>query len=104
LSYDDSPEHPGEIQILAKTYNDFTAGVLENQQGFCAVATTEEIEKQDYILTPGRYVGFKEDNVDDEPFDQKMERLTSELSDMFNKSHEIEAEIRKNLGALGYEI
>jgi type I restriction enzyme M protein len=33
-----------------------------------------------------------------------MERLTSELSDMFNKSHEIEAEIRKNLGALGYEI
>lgn len=104
LSYDDSPEHPGEIQILAKTYNDFVAGILENQQGFCAVATTEEIAKQDYILTPGRYVGFKEDDVDDEPFDQKMERLTSELSDMFNKSHEIEAEIKKNLGALGYEI
>lgn len=39
-----------------------------------------------------------------EPFEEKMARLTSELSDLFDKSHELEAEIRKNLGAIGYEI
>ena len=39
-----------------------------------------------------------------EAFEEKMSRLTSELSDMFVKSHELEEEIRKKLGAIGYEI
>ena len=73
-------------------------------KGFCAVADTSEIEKQDYILTPGRYVGIEEQEDDGEPFEEKMDRLTSELSEMFTKSHELEAEIRKKLGAIGYEI
>ena len=68
------------------------------------VADLQTIEKQDYILTPGRYVGIEEQEEDSEPFDEKMARLTSELSDMFAKSHELEAEIRKKLGAIGYEI
>ena len=71
---------------------------------FCAVATTEEIAKQDYILTPGRYVGIEEQEDDGEPFDEKMKRLTSELSEMFKKSHELENEIREKLGAIGYDI
>ncbi len=69
-----------------------------------AVATTEEIAKQDYILTPGRYVGIEEQEDDGEPFDEKMKRLTSELSKMFAKSHEFENEIREKLGAIGYEV
>ena len=58
-----------------------------------------EIEKQDYILTPGRYVGIEEQEDDGEPFEEKMDRLTSELSEMFAKSHELEDEIRRKLGA-----
>ena len=73
-------------------------------EGFCAVADIAEIEKQDYILTPGRYVGIEEQEDDGEPFEEKMDRLTSELSEMFAKSHELEDEIRRKLGALGYEI
>ena len=55
-------------------------------------------------LTPGRYVGIEEVEDDGEPFEQKMSRLTSELSDMFAKSHKLEEEIRKKLGAIGYEV
>lgn len=33
-----------------------------------------------------------------------MKRLASELSQMFAKSHELEEEIRRKLGAIGYEI
>ena len=73
-------------------------------KGFCAVATTQDIAKQDYILTPGRYVGIEEQKDDGEPFDKKMSRLTSELSEMFKKSHELEDEIRRKLKAIGYEI
>jgi len=93
-----------EIQKMADTYTAFADGSLENEKGFCAVVDTAEIAKQDYILTPGRYVGIEEQEDDGEPFDQKMTRLTSELSDLFAKSHELESEIRKKLGAIGYEI
>lgn len=93
-----------DIKKIADTYKAFADGTLEDVKGFCAVAGTDEIAKQDYILTPGRYVGIEEQEVDDEPFDAKMTRLTGELSAMFAKSHELEEDIRKNLGAIGYEI
>ena len=88
----------------ADTFTAFQEGTLEDVKGFCAVADLQEIEKQDFILTPGRYVGIEEVEDDGEPFEEKMARLTSELSEMFAKSHELEDEIRKKLGAIGYEI
>lgn len=93
-----------DIQKLATTFEKFQNGTLENVKGFCYVATTEDIAKQDYILTPGRYVGIEDQEDDGEPFDEKMTRLTSELSEMFKKSHKLEDEIKKKIGALGYEI
>lgn len=93
-----------DIKKIADTYKAFADGTLEDVKGFCAAVGTDEIAKQDYILTPGRYVGIEEQEADDEPFDAKMTRLTGELSAMFAKSHELEEDIRKNLGAIGYEI
>lgn len=93
-----------DIQKLADTFSAFQNGTLKDEKGFCAVVTTEDIAKQDYILTPGSYVGIEEQEDDGEPFDDKMKRLTSELSEMFKKSHELEDEIKKKLGAIGYEI
>ena len=68
------------------------------------MVTTEEIAQQDYILTAGRYVGIEEQEDDGEPFEEKMERLTKELSELFVKSHELEAQIKERLGAIGYEV
>lgn len=93
-----------DIQKLADTFKAFQDGTLEEVKGFCAVADIQAIAAQDYILTPGRYVGIEEQEDDGEPFDEKMKRLTSELSDMFKKSHELENEIREKLGAIGYDI
>lgn len=93
-----------DIQKLADTFEAFQNGTLEDEKGFCSVATIEDIAKQDYVLTPGRYVGIEEQEDDGEPFEQKMTRLTSELSGMFERSHELEDEIRKKLGAIGYEL
>ena len=93
-----------DIQKLADTYKKYIDGTLEDVKGFCTVKDTKDIAEQDYILTPGRYVGIEEQADDGEPFEEKMARLTSDLSDLFDKSHELEAEIRKNLGAIGYEV
>lgn len=93
-----------DIKKIADTYQEFVDGTMEDVKGFCAAVDMEEIEKQDYILTPGRYVGIEEQEDDGEPFEEKMTRLTTELSELFAKSHELEDEIRKKLGAIGYEI
>ena len=93
-----------DIQKIASTYNAFVDGTLEDEKGFCAAADMQEIAKQDYILTPVRYVGIEEQEDDGELFEEKMGRLTAELSELFAKSHELEGEIRKQLGAIGYEI
>ncbi len=68
------------------------------------MADVQQIAGQDYILTPGRYVGIEEQEEDGEPFEEKMGRLTAELSELFAKSHEIEKEIRERLGEIGYEV
>lgn len=93
-----------DIDKLAETFTAFQEGTLEDVKGFCAVATNADIEKQDYILTPGRYVGIEEEEDDGEPFEEKMTRLTSELSEMFEKSGDLQKEIRQKLGEIGYDI
>ena len=93
-----------DIKKIADTYNAYVNGTLEDVKGFCAVVDTEKIAEQDYILTPGRYVGVEEQEDDGESFEEKMARLTSELSDLFKQSHKLEAEIKEKLGAIGYEV
>ena len=53
-------ESLGDIDLLAKTFEDFQNGKLGGEKGFSAIASIEDIAKQDYILTPGRYVGIEE--------------------------------------------
>ncbi len=93
-----------DIAKIANTFTDFEKGTLENEPGFCAAVSTGDIAKQDYILTPGRYVGLAEQEEDSEPFEEKMARLTGELTDLFMQSHKLEDEIRQRLGAIGYEL
>ena len=91
-----------DIARISGTFDAFREGTLEEEKGFCAAATTEDIAKQDYILTPGRYVGIPDVEEDDEPFDEKMQRLTSELGELFEESDQLQNEIKRNLEAIGY--
>ena len=93
-----------DIPKLANTFTSFQDGTLEDVKGFCTVADLEQIKKHDYVLTPGRYVGIEDKEDDGEPFEEKMIRLTSELSEMFKQSHDLEEDIKNKLGAIGYEI
>ncbi len=86
-----------DIRKIADTYQNWRQGKeYEDIQGFCKEASLEEIGGQDYILTPGRYVGIEQEKDDDgEPFEEKLQRLTSELSGMFRESIELQEEIKK---------
>lgn len=93
-----------DIKKLADTFTAFQEGTLQDVKGFCAVASTKDIVAHNYILTPGCYVGIEEQEDDREPFQDKMSRLTAELSKMLAKSNELQEEIRKNLANIGFEI
>ena len=95
-----------EINKISSTYHAWRGegGKYEDKKGFCKSAKPDEVKKHGYILTPGRYVGAEEEEDDGVSFDEKMKRLTSELSGQFKKSKELEAEIKKNLKSIGYGI
>lgn len=93
-----------DILKIADTFRQFEAGTLEDEKGYCAVVSLDDVAKQDYILTPGRYVGIAETEDDGEPFEEKMTRLTTELGELFAKGHDLEAEIRKQLSSIGWEV
>lgn len=93
-----------DILKIADAFKAFEGGTLEDAKGFCAVVSTEDIAKQDFILTPGRYVGIEEQEADSEPFEEKMARLSGELSGLFEQSHTLESEIKKQLASIGYKI
>ena len=96
-----------DIKKVVDTYHLWQRSLnkdYKDEQGFCYSADLEEVKKNDYILTPGRYVGAVDKEEDSEPFNEKMKRLTAELKEQFTESNRLEAEIKKNLLSIGYEL
>ena len=95
-----------EVQKIAFTYHAWRGegGEYKDVLGFCKAVKIDEIRKHGHIMTPGRYVGAEEVKDDGEPFDEKMKRLTKELTGQFNKSEELEKEIKKNLRSIGFVV
>ena len=70
--------------------------------GFCKSATLAEIATHGHVLTPGRYVGAEDVADDGEPFEEKMQKLVTELNAQFAESSKLEQAIKANLSSLGY--
>ncbi len=83
---------------------DMSLVLYQDIPGFCKSAKLTEIQKHDYILTPGRYVGALPEEDDGEPFDKKMARLTSLLKTQFEESNRLESDIKKNLTGLAFDV
>lgn len=97
-----------EISRIAQTYHAWRrggsrtapTGEYKDIPGFCKSATIEEIRAHGYVLTPGRYVGAENIEDDDEPFEEKMKRLTARLEEQFAEAARLEKVIRRNLKGL----
>ncbi|MCP9783787.1 SAM-dependent DNA methyltransferase [Cyanobium sp. WKJ7-Wakatipu] len=76
----------------------------ENVAGFCYNAKLEEIEKNGFVLTPGRYVGAADIEDDGEGFEEKMKRLTGLLKQQQEEGAKLDQQIAENLRRLGYEF
>jgi len=100
-----------EILKISDTYHawrgekteDPNFGEYKDIPGFCKSATIEEVAKQNYILTPGRYVGIPEEEEDDEAFEEKMNKLVKELAKYMEEEKVLNEEIKKNLEGIGFK-
>ena len=75
----------------------------EDVAGFCKSATLDEIKANDYVLTPGRYVGAAAIEDDGIPFEVKMGELSGILFSQLKEAEKLDNSIRKSLAELGYE-
>ncbi len=95
-----------DITKIAGTYHawrrDKNAGRYVDVAGFCKAASLDEIRKHNHVLTPARYVGAALIEEDDEPFDEKMKRLTATLNEQQAESLKLDAKIVASLRELGY--
>ncbi len=98
-----NPEHIEKISNTVRAWRgEKDAGKYEDVSGFCKSASLEEIKKNGYVLTPGRYVGLADVEDDGISFEEKMKKLSSELRNAFVKGRDLEKEIEKNLKELGF--
>jgi len=97
-----------DIKKITDTYRSWrgekNCGKYEDVLGFCKSAELKDVEKNNFILTPGRYVGVPEEIDDGEPFEKKMKRLTKELEEQFVEGKKLEGEIKINLRKVGGSI
>ncbi|MBT3308253.1 MAG: type I restriction-modification system subunit M, partial [Gammaproteobacteria bacterium] len=89
---------PEDLNQVTETFHNWQTGEnYEDVAGFVKSAQLEELQKHDYVLTPGRYVGAAAEEEDGEPFAEKMARLTGQLRSQFEEADRLEGEIKKNL-------
>jgi type I restriction enzyme M protein len=97
-----------EVQTIADTYHAWRgekdAGEYADVAGFCKSASLDEIRKHGHVLTPGRYVGAQGLVKEDESFEERMTRLTTELGQHFMESASLQAKVREQLKHIGFSI
>jgi len=94
------------IAKIIEKFRMFERGEVEekiNEVGFAKVATIEDIAKNGYVLTPGRYVGIKLEE-DDTPFEEKMKTYSEELSKLLKEEEELTEKVKEVFKALGWEV
>ena len=92
-----------DIQKVQDTVSSWRTGDgYEDIEGYCKSSTTEEIEKNGFVLTPGRYVGFAEEEDDGVPFEEKMKDYTNSLNTMIKESSDLDQQIISSLKKIGF--
>jgi type I restriction enzyme M protein len=95
-----------DIAKIAGTYHEWRKhdGKYKDIKGFCKSANIEEITKNNFVLTPGRYVGIKDEEDDGIPFEEKIASLTKTLAQQMKEEKKLDEEIKKQLKNVGFNL
>ena len=94
-----------DIQKVQNTVSSWRTGEeYEDIEGYCKSSTTEEIEKNSFVLTPGRYVGFDDSTESNEKYEDKISKLKADLSNILRDSETLDTQIKKSLKKIGIDV
>ena len=95
-----------DVAKISDTYHEWRKrdSKYEDIKGFCKSANIEEITKHNFVLTPGRYVGIKDEEDDGIPFEEKMTELATKLSEQMKEEKRLDEEIKKQLKNVGINL
>lgn len=95
-----------DIKKIAEAYHNWRNkdGKYEDIQGFCKAATLAEVEANNFVLTPGRYVGTEEVEDDGISYEEKVAVISENLRNHFAKSVELQERIKQNLSKINIEL
>lgn len=95
-----------DLKKIAGTYHEWKQkeNNYEDIKGFCKSATLADIAKHKYVLTPGRYVGIPDEAIDEEAYEEKIAKLTTELKTQMTEAQQLDAEIKKQLKKIGIQL
>ncbi len=80
----------------------FPEGNLRDVEGLVKVVSHEELEANDWSLTPGRYVGVAPEEVDEDfDFEETLRDIHIELAELNDEAVELAANIARNFQELG---
>lgn len=92
-----------EIQKICDIYHSWqNNNCYEDIVGFCKSVFLSEVRENNYLLTPGLYVGVENQVESSESFADQMHKLSTDLFSLFKKSNSLELLIKKNLSEIGY--
>jgi type I restriction enzyme M protein len=78
--------------------------IYRDIKGFCKSATLADIEKHNFVLTSGRYVGIPDEVEDDVSFEDRMSALTMALGEQMREGQLLDDEIKKQLAKVGFVV
>ncbi|RPA22743.1 type I restriction-modification system subunit M [Shewanella frigidimarina] len=93
---DTQTDSKADVNVHAKGYQDIA--------GYCKSATLAEIRANDFVLTPGRYVGAADIVDDGISFETKMSELSKNLAGQMQQARQLDQTILKSLEELGYGV
>ena len=95
-----------DISRIASVYHSWRniKGKYEDVAGFCKSAIIKEVEANNFVLTPGRYVGTEEVEDDGVSYEEKVKVISTNLKEQFEKSIDLQARIKENLLKINIKI
>ena len=87
-----------DIKKIADTVSSWRTGEgYRDIPSFCKNSTTTEIEKNGFVLTPGRYVGAEDEQDDGVPLDEKLKSFHQEWLKLKSSGERLDTHISSNL-------
>jgi type I restriction enzyme M protein len=87
-------DYKQRIKDWCSLRENFPNNKYQDVEGLCKIASREEVEENDFSLTPGRYVGYRIQIDEDFDYQTRMQEINRELTGLSNSANDLLASLK----------